>query len=287
MVIVESDFTKVKEKEVRNYMDTKLLAEKKLKDTTKLSLPETVVLPSADHRVHVEYNYKKFKLLDENRELKPLNLSNLRGSIQRVDLSDYFPILVTKNFEIIDGQHRFTIWKELGMPIKYKVMKASNMEIIADINTAQASWNIGDLIKHHAALGNTNYALLQDDMKKHKLSAKTLLMFIMGKTNYSEDIRRKTLIYRKEDSNSLNRFMNDVKIFARHEFGKQSKFYQAFAALRTHPLYETSVMVHQEYKYGKDKLSPRTTTQGYLEDLVYLYNFNRPKAANIDIRYFE
>lgn len=247
---------------------------------------ETVVLANADQRVHSSFEYKRFKFVGENRELKPLNLKNLKQSIQRVDLSDYFPILVTKDLQIIDGQHRFTVWKELGMAIKYKIMKTPNLEIIADINTAQSSWNIGDLIKHHAALGNTNYQLLQDDMKKHKMTAKTLLLFIMSKNNYSDDIRRKTLIYRKEDSNKLNRFMNEVQIFKRHEFGKQSKFYQAFAALREHHRYEPSVMVHQEYKYGKDKLGPRTTTAGYLEDLVYLYNYTRAKNAAIDIRDF-
>jgi len=261
------------------------VAEKEIKIAAK---PKTaVVLPSQDHRVHVEYNYNKFKFTDENRDIKQANLDKLAKSIKRVDMSDYFPVLVNEKMEILDGQHRFTVWKSLGMPIKYKMIKRADKEIIADINTAQATWGINDFIKNQAALGNLNFVLLREDMKKHKITAMTLLSAILGIKSYNDLVRNKTIVYRKQESNEVAMFMHDVQMFRDFSFGKMTRFYQAFAMFRQHPAYDHATMERQVKRWGHAHLNPQSNHMGYLRDLAAVYNYNRPKDKHISDRDFE
>lgn len=45
-----------------------------------------------------------------------------------MDLTMYSPIIVSEDFRIIDGQHRFEACKELGFPIYFLVMPSKNAE---------------------------------------------------------------------------------------------------------------------------------------------------------------
>jgi hypothetical protein len=246
-----------------------------------------MIVPTQDHRIHVEHDYKKFKFREDNRDLKPANLTKLEKSIQEHDRSELFPILVDEKLRVLDGQHRFTIWKKLGMPIKYKIVKGADDDFIADINTAQASWSVADIIKNQAAKGNLNFSLLREDTLKYKITPMTLLSAILGIGHYNELIRNKTLIYTKLESNQVALFMNDVQIFKGFSFGKSTRFYQAYATLRTSDKYDHTTMEKQVRRWGHSLLNPQATHKSYLEDLVAAFNYNRPKDKAINIREFE
>lgn len=71
-------------------------------------------------------DYKLFKKLDGNRDVKKTNA--LVKSIREFDLTMYSPIIVSVDFRIIDGQHRFAACRELGLPIYYIVMCDNNVQ---------------------------------------------------------------------------------------------------------------------------------------------------------------
>ena len=248
---------------------------------------ETVILPAQDHRIQVSSDYKKFKFTDENRDIRSSNLEKLTKSVKTIDMSDYFPILVDENMEIIDGQHRFTVWKSLNMPIKFKVVKRADRSLISNINSAQAPWGVNDFIKNKAAIGNQNFVMLRDDMKKHKLTAMTILSSILGIGHYAQLVRNESLIYRKQESNQLALFMADVSMFRDFSFGKMSRFYQAFALLRDHPRYDHATMEKQVKRWGHAHLNPQATHHGYLSDLIDVFNYSRPKDKQISKHDFE
>ena len=70
--------------------------------------------------------YDMFSFLDANRKLNVRNYSKLINSMKEEQLK--IPIIVNEKFQIIDGQHRFTAEKELGLPVYYMVQKGYGIE---------------------------------------------------------------------------------------------------------------------------------------------------------------
>lgn len=104
-------------------------------------------------------NYDLFHFIEGNRQVRPnkaLELSlKASGIIQ--------PIKVDKDFNIIDGQHRYTIAKKFGIPIRYI---SANEEVnyamidIPKINGTNRKWNAKDYIWHFAVRKVEDYVKL-------------------------------------------------------------------------------------------------------------------------------
>ena len=58
--------------------------------------------------------YDKFSFFEKN------HVKRLEGSVKMAGQLNC-PILVSEDFKIIDGQHRFKAWKNLGLPIIYSI----------------------------------------------------------------------------------------------------------------------------------------------------------------------
>ena len=74
-------------------------------------------------KITVTNEYNQFRFVKGNRPLNDLHLSRLRRSMKENFLP--IPIIVNERMEIVDGQHRFTICKELRS--YYSVMFINKM----------------------------------------------------------------------------------------------------------------------------------------------------------------
>jgi hypothetical protein len=82
-------------------------------------------------------NYGMFKWLPLNRTVTKQTTSPIADSIMYVSTefkelgnNGYIPvpIIVNENYEIIDGQNRFTVLQSLGQPIYYLVIPGLNID---------------------------------------------------------------------------------------------------------------------------------------------------------------
>lgn len=64
-------------------------------------------------------DYSLFKLLRGNRDLNKPHMNKMKEAIESDNRLNLHPIIVNKNFEVIDGQHRLQCAKELGVDIFY------------------------------------------------------------------------------------------------------------------------------------------------------------------------
>ena len=64
---------------------------------------------------YVTYDYSLFKFIDCNRNVS--HIKKLKESIESIDLTMHYPIIVNDNMEIVDGQPRFEVCKLIGKPI--------------------------------------------------------------------------------------------------------------------------------------------------------------------------
>lgn len=112
-------------------------------------------------KIYQTYNYQQFKILEYNRDITRFDLLN--ESIATEGIKN--PILVDEEFNIIDGQHRYTYAKELGKPIIYYVTPKKSENDVVEINTTAKRWQISDYIRHYANQGNNEYLRLNESIQ--------------------------------------------------------------------------------------------------------------------------
>lgn len=127
-------------------------------------------------------DYKQFKVLKGNRRVLSKHVDNLAQSIAlNPDLLRIRPILVNKDFEVIDGQHRLAAAKKLKVPVWYEDGGNLTAEDAVIINNNQRNWSMLDYIRNYAAYGKQDYkALLSFHDEHSEIPIYTILRYIGG-----------------------------------------------------------------------------------------------------------
>lgn len=112
-------------------------------------------------------NYEMFKIIDSNREINKNHLRKLINSITAKNLLYLFPLVINKKMEVIDGQHRLSAAKSLGIPVYYMIDNSITKADIAMMNSNRKGWGIKDYIYFHAKEGDKNYELLDKLLHEH------------------------------------------------------------------------------------------------------------------------
>lgn len=164
--------------------------------------------------IYSTYDYDLFKQISVNREIDQTRLSRLKASMTEKQL--IIPILVNKNMEIIDGQHRFEAIKQLGLPVYFYVQDAYDIKdmICANLNTQ--SWKKGDFFNHYVRLGIDTYLFIKNMMDKYNVASESIeyvalnekkklgektserkekLKFLQGNLIYSPEIKAKIISF--------------------------------------------------------------------------------------------
>lgn len=99
-----------------------------------------------DIRVFKSIEYDKFKFLNLNRKIDERHVMRLVDAIERKNLLSICPVIVSKNNEIIDGQHRIEAARKLETPFYYIVGDSLDHEDILSLNNTNKAWNYFDYI---------------------------------------------------------------------------------------------------------------------------------------------
>jgi len=95
-----------------------------------------------------ESDYEKFHFASFNRSLVRATINKLKSEFKKENNFMYFPIIVDKDMAIIDGQHRFTVSKELNLPIYYMVKDKRVMPSdIRTVNKAGTKHSLRDIFE--------------------------------------------------------------------------------------------------------------------------------------------
>ena len=117
--------------------------------------------------VFMTYDYDEFKFMLGNRQAdQEIRIRRVRNSIKKNGLIPT-PIVVNERMEIIDGQARFTVCREEGLPIYFTVVESLGVEECIAVNSSTTTWKVGDYIYSQASVGNANYSILRSYMEKY------------------------------------------------------------------------------------------------------------------------
>lgn len=116
------------------------------------------------NNIYVTKDYDKFILLDLNR---PIHNGAVLNSIEEFNMLPEKPILVTKNMEVLDGQHRLSAAKQLGLEIYYTIARDEVSERhLGKLNT-QVNWNLFNFLKLYSK-NDRNYQFLGEILERFK-----------------------------------------------------------------------------------------------------------------------
>lgn len=118
-------------------------------------------------------------MIDGNRLLNGAKIKRIISDIANgIDLLRYCPILVIERndrLEIIDGQHRFFVARKIKSKVWYIIAEELSLYDIARMNSNTEKWKAEDYINCYSSLGNKNYEILGDFMRRFSLSSSTAI----------------------------------------------------------------------------------------------------------------
>lgn len=114
-------------------------------------------------------NYNRFSLIQGNRFISESHLKKMIKSIGHNNLLPQNPIIVNKQMQVIDGQHRLKAAETLNLPIYYTVIEKGSIEEVQFLNANQKSWSLFDFVQSYAERGNINYIALKKFSEEYNL----------------------------------------------------------------------------------------------------------------------
>lgn len=175
-------------KDIKNFKKMKVLVEKKENGSTPVG------------QVFKTKEYDMFKLLPLNRDITKQTLSPISDSIDYVSkefagLCDHgyipVPIIVNENYEIIDGQNRFTALKSRGHDIYYYVIPGLTIDHVNIFQNGKP-WKENDWLKLWKGKGKQDYYVYETFRNKYNVGHWTTIGLLYGE-RYDKGMNRNTL----------------------------------------------------------------------------------------------
>lgn len=237
-----------------------------------------------------------FTFMDNNRVIDRGNVQKIKESIKEYGFLNK-PILVSKAFQVIDGQHRFIAWKEMDKRDRPKIkfiIETSDKDVnqlCRLTNLIAKPWKDIDFVRFYANsdIENSNdYQMILDLMEEYnnkdfKLNI-TFAVLLLANTDNSSmmkivkegDFRAKNSIERCRQI--IDRMLRYKAVLDAKELSKEVFNHKTFrlALLRIFNLPE----VDEKRLLSKINLVPLTrsaTVQEYLKEIELRYNKGKRK----------
>lgn len=153
--------------------------------------------PMLKEQVQKTTDYHLFTFVSGNRKVNMAHVRRLEKSFSKRQL--FSPIIVNEFYQIIDGQHRYTVCKKLELPIHYIIIEGYGLDEVQILNTNSSNWKKIDYLSAYCDLKYPEYLKFRRFMQTYPdFGFQACEMLLSHKT-----INRKQ-ISDKESSTSTN-----------------------------------------------------------------------------------
>ena len=155
-------------------------------------------------------NYEMFSSVTGNRPTNELHLKRLKASMEEELLVS--PIIVNEHHEVIDGQHRLRVSKELKLPVRYIVCEGYGLPQVQRLNQNSKDWRTIDFVSGYAELGNKEFDYLLNFYKSSKLTLTTCVTLLSNSGSSTNEIRNG--VWKAKHKNraiAIQEWINNIK----------------------------------------------------------------------------
>ena len=227
-------------------------------------------------------DYTRFKTIKGNRPIKIGHVNRLKSSFESSPhLIEANPVLVNKNWEIIDGQHRFKALEALDMPISFIQLDNYNLADVRTLNTNSRNWSILDYAMSYASQGKKDYMIYLDYLDRFKLGKTITAQLLMLDRAYT------TMLFKEgklrvtnlpKTDRLIENFLEVAAYFP--DFYNTKAFTMAFMRVWLNPRYKHSEMMRKLPKYYA-KVQPRNKLMDYIRDFEEVYNTGKSDMHSV------
>jgi hypothetical protein len=234
--------------------------------------------PMVSNQVHTTKDYFLFKPIDGNRNKNLLHINRLKKSISENYL--FTVIVVNENYEIIDGQHRFEVIKELGFPLNYLICKGYGLREVQILNANSKTWSADDYLEGYCKLGYPDYISYRNFRNKYNLNHSESMLLLNGANG---DMYK---IFQSGNFKVINIFEAERKIELismvepYYKNYKRRSFIFAMNTLLNNANFNFSEFL-QKLKIQPLALQDCTNVSSYISLIEEIYNYKRREKINL------
>ena len=220
-------------------------------------------------------NYDMFKLVGTNRIIKQRNVERLMKSFELTGgMSMSKPIIVDRNHNVIDGQHRLMACKKMGIPVHY-VVSDDKIENIPIYNTYQEKWGLEDYARYWAEQGNENYKRILAIRDRVSIALNGVLECLVSSGGYKNDVFKEGRFVFEEDVDRCVEYIQKILQLCYIVKGKRNvsaKMLRAIRFLSRIKSFDLDTLIEKITRY-QGKLYTCATSEEYIQMFTSLYNY--------------
>ena len=234
--------------------------------------------------VHTTRDYSLFKTLDGNRDVNKLHLARLKESIKKNHLTTI--IMVNENFEIIDGQHRFLVSRELGLPINYIIQENYGLTEVQILNANMKNWQTTDYVHGYCDLGYKDYLIYDDFVKEYGFTNQVAMLLLSGEHSsgtkeLSPAVKFKDGTFKVKDLGHARQIAEKIIMIKPYYKG----YFRRSFIIALYGILKNDDFVFSEFllklKQQPIKLVDCTNVSQYKNLIEEIYNYRRREKVNL------
>jgi len=236
-------------------------------------------------------DYSIFKSVSFNREKNKRHIESIKKIISKENLLHLHPILVNEKMEVVDGQHRLEVAKELGLDVFY-IQDQISYEHILNSNLFQKKLNLEDVIKYYALKdGIPSYVQFQEFIQLLDISPKSLMGLIFGTISISMIGFIKTGKFQMpNDTDVIDKLISSLKKFNQFIREKRITPFAMFSSANFTIAFRNLVLLND---YSEDiffnklqqrwfDLKPQLNSKEWTRLLVSIYNWKNHNPISLE-----
>jgi len=231
--------------------------------------------------VHTTRDYSLFRSIEGNRNKNLLHINRLKKSMAEMYL--FTVIIVNQNYEIIDGQHRFEVIKELGLPLYYIICQGYGLNEVHILNQNSKNWSSADYLEGYCNLQYPEYLEFRKFLDKHEINAQ-IAMYILSGTENGEMVKKfNSGQFKIKDLNESESMMDKLHLCGAYfPQYKMRWFVYAMGRLFKKQQFEFTEFL-QKLKTQPTALQVCNDVNQYISLIEEIYNYRR--REKISLRY--
>ena len=234
------------------------------------------------NNVYVTTNYDLFGHIEGNRRLSKPHYKRLKESFMEKQIPS--PIIVDETYKICDGQNRFEVCKELGLPIYYIIIPELSLPDVQRLNANTKTWNTDDYLESYCELGIKDYLVYRSFKAEYKFGHEICRQLLGGSFSSNKKTSEHTFKTGRFKIQSLSRAIDIAKKLAKvgqyYDGYKRKCFIWAMLRLFKTEEYNHDTFLHR-LSMQTEKMQDQTNTESYLKLIEKLYNFRSKNKVRL------
>ena len=225
-------------------------------------LPDMIEVQEFD-RIYVTYDYSAFKMIRTNRNLNPKNRAKILKSCKKQQLVRPINVSLHEgNLYIVDGQHRFSVWKELNQPVYFIITSdfADSEFEMKEMNLSGVVWNKATFLESYIKAGKEPYLVFKSLLERTGFSIDLLLSVfnhfqVTDMEQINEAFREGNLSLNAIDD--IEQFIFFYNNFITYKSHKKSNFIKALLRVYSQDGVDRDYLIKQYHRHQHNLKSIR------------------------------